>query len=123
MNRVILIGHIGQDAEIRTTQNGNTVANFSLATSKKMKGETETQWHRISLWGKAAEAVGPYLKKGKQISIEGEIQYGSYENKEGQKVYTTTINAYQVELLSSKSDSNPEPQNQKPEYTEDDIPF
>jgi len=123
MNRVILIGHIGQDAEIRTTQYGNTVANFSLATSKKMKGETETQWHRISLWGKLAEVVVPYLKKGKQISIEGEIQYGSYENKEGQKVYTTTINAYQVELLSSKSDSNPEPQNQKPEYTEDDIPF
>ncbi len=104
---VILIGQVGQDPEMREFGEGKKVANFSLATNKSYKpanGErkTETQWHRIKAWGKDAEFIGNYIKKGDLIYVEGEIQYGKYTSKEGVEKYTTDIVVNKVQSLSSK---------------------
>lgn len=106
-NIVILIGMVGQDPELREFGEGKKVANFSLATNKSYKpanGErkTETQWHRIKAWGKDAEFIGNYIKKGDMVCVEGEIQYGKYTSKEGVEKYTTDIVVNKVQSLSSK---------------------
>ena len=88
MNKAILIGNVGKEPEIRKTQSGISVANFSLATSKKIKGEDKTEWHRIVAWDKLAEIIENYVHKGDKLMIEGEIETRDYE-KDGQKVYTT----------------------------------
>jgi single-strand DNA-binding protein len=103
-NHVSLIGRVGADPEVQNFEK-STVARFSLATSKKWKdknGETveDTQWHRVEFWGPVAEKViDPYVKKGDLLSVDGEIVYGSYENKEGATVYTTTIKGTNLVLL------------------------
>jgi single-strand DNA-binding protein len=93
-NLVILIGNLGKDPDVRYTQGGLAVAKFSLATNeKRKKGDQwvdDVQWHRVTFFGKQAEVCGEYLTKGKQIYLEGRIQYGNYE-KDGQTVYTTDI--------------------------------
>ena len=95
LNRVILMGNLGSDPEMRYTASGTAVAKFSVATSRKFTGkdgqkQEKTEWHRIVAWGKLAEICGQYLGKGKQVMIEGRIEYGSYE-KDGVKHYTTDI--------------------------------
>ena len=121
MNKAILIGNVGKEPEIRKTQSGISVANFSLATSKKVKGEDKTEWHRIVAWDKLAEIIEKYVRKGDKIMIEGEIETRDYE-KDGQKVYTTEIRAWNMEMLGGKSEPATEPANPTKNINLDEIP-
>jgi len=103
VNKVILVGNLGKDAEVRVTPGGQSVASFSIATtenwtSKEGEKKEQTEWHRIVLWGKTAETLQPYLVKGKQIYLEGRLQTRQWE-KEGQKHYTTEVKADKIVLL------------------------
>ena len=103
VNKVILVGNLGKDAEVRVTPGGQSVASFSIATtenwtSKEGEKKEQTEWHRIVLWGKAADSLQPYLVKGKQIYLEGRLQTRQWE-KEGQKHYTTEVKADKIVLL------------------------
>lgn len=122
MNKAILIGNVGKEPEIRKTQSGISVANFSLATSKKVKGEDKTEWHRIVAWDKLAEIIEKYLHKGDKVMIEGEIETREYE-KDGRKVYTTEIRAWNMEMLGGKPATEPatEPANPTKNINLDDI--
>jgi single-strand DNA-binding protein len=107
VNKVILIGNLGRDPEIRYTPGGQAVANFSLATSESFtsregKREERTEWHRIVVWGKTAENCAQYLAKGRTVYIEGRIQTREWEDKEGQKRQTTEIVAQTVQFLGSR---------------------
>ena len=101
MNKVILIGRLGKDPEVRYTSTGKAVANFSLATNE---GKDRTTWHNIVVWEKQAELAGEYLSKGRQVAIEGSIQNRKWEDKEGNPRQTTEIVAHRVEFLGSKAD-------------------
>ncbi len=110
VNKVILVGHLGKDPEMRYAASGLAIANFSLATSENRKDkegnkETKTEWHRIVAFGKLAEICGEYLNKGKQIYIEGRIQTNKWEDKEGNTRYTTEIIASTMQMLGSKGDN------------------
>ena len=125
VNRVTILGNLGRDPEVRTTPAGNTVANFSVATTDKWgQGEERqerTEWHRVVVWGKLAEACGEYLSKGRQVYLEGRLQSHSYEDKEGVKRSVTEIIAHQVKFLGSGGGNNGEPSNGLPD--DDDVPF
>jgi single-strand DNA-binding protein len=104
VNKVILIGNLGRDPEIRYTQGGQPVANFTLATSESFnnregKREERTEWHRIVVWGKTAELCTQYLAKGRTVYIEGRLQTREWEDKEGQKRRTTEVVAQTVQFL------------------------
>jgi single-strand DNA-binding protein len=133
VNKVILIGNLGRDPELRYTQQGTAVANFTLATNEsfpKKDGtrEERTEWHRIVAWEKTAELCSQYLSKGRSVYIEGRLQTREWENKEGQKQRTTEIVAQRVQFLggprgeggaraaSSEGGEAPPP-------ADDDIPF
>lgn len=101
VNKVILIGNLGKDPEVRYTPGGQAVANFNIATNenwtdKQGQKQERTEWHRIVVWGKAAELCGEYLSKGRQVYIEGRLQTREWNNKEGQKQYTTEVVANPV---------------------------
>jgi single-strand DNA-binding protein len=127
MNRVMLIGRLGKDPELRYTPSGTPLAKFTLATDRrKHNGEKQPpDWHRIIAWNRLAEICGQYLFKGKQVMIEGRIEYDSYE-KDGVKHYTTDIIAENMEMMGSPGDSNfgqyREPSRLE-KNNEDDIPF
>lgn len=109
VNKVTLIGRLGKDPEFRVTAGGTPMAKFSLATSEKRKnpnGELveQTEWHRLTCWGRQAEVARDYLVKGQLVYVEGRIHYDSYENKEGQKVYTTDIIVNTFQMLSGKGE-------------------
>ncbi len=112
INKVILVGRLGKDPEVSYTPSGTAVAKFSIATSEtwkdKDKGEKKekTEWHRITAFGKLGEICGEYLSKGKQVYIEGKLQYGSYE-KDGVTRYTTDIIASQMQMLGGRGDAAP----------------
>ena len=97
INKVILVGHLGQDPEVRYMPNGNAVANFSVATSESWKdkqtGETRdrTEWHRVVVFGKLAEIAGEYIKKGTQVYLEGQLQTRKWQDQSGQDRYTTEV--------------------------------
>jgi single-strand DNA-binding protein len=104
VNKAILIGNLGRDPELRYTQNGQAVANFTLATNETWTDKSgerveRTEWHRIVVWGKMAESCGQYLSKGRTVYIEGRIQTREWEDKDGNKRYTTEINAQTVQFL------------------------
>ena len=107
VNKVILVGNLGRDAETRVTGSGFPVSRFSLATTDRRKdsksGEwvERTEWHRVVLLGRQAESLQDYLKKGKQIYVEGRLETRSWDDKEGQKRYTTEIIADRIQLLGS----------------------
>ena len=107
VNKVILVGNLGRDAETKFTGNGFAVSRFSLATTDRRKdsktGEwvDKTEWHRIVLLGKQAESLQDYLKKGKQIYVEGRLETRSWDDKDGQKKYSTEIIADRIQLLGS----------------------
>jgi single-strand DNA-binding protein len=141
VNKVILVGNLGADAELRYTGGGMAVANFRLATTEVWKDkdgqkQEQTEWHRVNLWGKAAEAVSQYLTKGKQVYVEGRIQTRKWQDKEGQDRYTTEIRADKVTLLGSGGGGGrpqgerdehahaPAPASAGPDYPDsDDVPF
>ena len=112
INRVILIGRLGKDPEIRSTPNGTTVAKCTLATDERFtdkSGEKQerTEWHNIVAWGKLAEICGQYLRKGKLIYIDGSIRYDTWDDKEtGQKKYRTEIVAGTMKMLDRKGDES-----------------
>jgi single-strand DNA-binding protein len=112
LNKVILIGNLGQDPEVRSTANGGRVATISIATSRQWKGtdgqrQEKTQWHRVILWNaktgqQLADIAERYCKKGDKVYIEGEIEYRTWQDKENQTRYTTEINARELILLGGK---------------------
>ena len=104
LNKVMLIGNLGKDPELRFTPSGRAVARFSLATSEQwtdQQGQRQdrTEWHNIVVWGKQAESCGQYLSKGRQVFIEGSVRSRQYDDKEGQKRYITEIIAQRVQFL------------------------
>ncbi|MEE8321968.1 MAG: single-stranded DNA-binding protein [Gammaproteobacteria bacterium] len=109
INKVILIGNLGNDPDIRYTAGGAAVANISLATAEswrdKESGEKQerTEWHRIVFFGRLAEIVGEYLRKGSQIYVEGRLQTRKWQDKEGNDRYTTEIVANEMQMLGSRS--------------------
>lgn len=102
VNKVTLIGNLGADPETRYTQNGKCVAELRLATTYGFGDKEQTEWHRVVVWDKAAEACGKYLKKGSKAYVEGRLQTRSYDDKEGNKKYVTEIVAHEVKFLSGK---------------------
>lgn len=104
VNKVILIGNLGVDPEVRFTPSGQAVANFRIATNeswvdKNQQKQERTEWHRIVVWGKLGELCGEYLKKGRQAYVEGRLQTREWTDKEGKKNYTTEIVAQTVQFL------------------------
>ena len=111
VNKVILVGNLGRDPEVRHLENGRAVANFSIATSetyKNKQGErvTATEWHNIVLWTPLAEIAEKYLQKGKQVYIEGKLTTRSYEDKEGSTKYITEVVGREMTLLGGAPQSN-----------------
>lgn len=109
VNKVIIVGHLGADPEVRYTQGGSAVANFNVATSenftdKNGERQEKTEWHRIVAWGKTAELCGEYLQKGRQVYLEGRLQTRQWDDKEGQKRFTTEIVANVVQFLGARGD-------------------
>lgn len=143
LNKVMLIGRLGKDPEIRYTQSGTAVASFSIATSEKFKNkageyEEKTEWHNIVLWQKLAELAGEYLSKGSEVFIEGRIQTRKWQDNSGNDRYTTEIVGDRMQFLSKKGDkqangsagstgqSTPSGANNssdEPPFQDDDIPF
>lgn len=147
VNKVFLVGNLGRDVELRHTASGSAVGNFSLATTDnwtdKSSGQRQerTEWHRVVVWGRQAESLQPYLNKGKQICVEGRLQTREWNDRDGNKKYTTEIVADRITLLGGRGDSgggrgdsgDGYQQREAPpdegggadsqELTEDDIPF
>ena len=135
LNKVLIIGNLGADPEIKYTQAGSPVANLSVATSERWKdkntGEQKEQveWHRVVIFGRLAEIAEQYLKKGSKIFVEGKLQTRDWEDSEGKKRYTTEVVAREMTMLDSRGDSmensssassSSKPDNDK---FEEDIPF
>ena len=144
INKVLIIGRLGKDPDMRYSPSGTAIASFSVATNHSVKDaegswNEQTEWHSIKTFGRQAEFVGEYLKKGRQVFVEGRLQTSSWEDQSGQKKYRTEIIASNVQFIGSKSDSDssgpgPAPekdtsapaQNEQvstPPAEEDDLPF
>ena len=150
VNKVILVGNLGRDAEVRHTSGGTAVATLSLATTdiwtdKGGQRQEKTEWHRVVLWGKTAETLQEYLLKGRQIYVEGRLQTRQWDDRDGNKRYTTETRADRVVLLGgrgggtggggmsrgddtghpagSPGSGGPSQPSEPSELTEDDIPF
>ncbi|MEQ1896389.1 MAG: single-stranded DNA-binding protein [Vicinamibacterales bacterium] len=139
VNKVILVGNLGRDAEMKYTPGGSAVSTLNLATTevwndKSGQKQEKTEWHRIVVWGKTAESLNEYLTKGKQIYVEGRLQTRQWDDKDGNKRYTTEIKADRITLLgggggggrsmdrgASGSSGGDEPPMEP--ITDDDIPF
>lgn len=107
VNKVILVGNLGRDPEIRYLPSGDPVANITIATSSKYKGKDgnmveETEWHRVTFFGKLAEIVGQYLKKGRPVYVEGRIKTRKYTDKDGVEKYATDIIANEMQMLGGR---------------------
>jgi single-strand DNA-binding protein len=107
VNKVILVGNLGRDPELRYIPSGQAVANFTLATNdrwrdKEGNNQERTEWHRIVVWGKSAENCAQYLQKGRSVYIEGRLQTREWEDKDGNKRYTTEINANTVNFIGPR---------------------
>jgi single-strand DNA-binding protein len=145
VNKVILLGNVGKDPEIRSSASGNMVATFGLATSERFKDQQgnwqeRTEWHNLVAFGRTAEIIRDYVKKGSKLFVEGRLQTRNYEDKEhaGRKIYRTEIIVNDISLLSARDESSPrssgsanfdqrQPANAddmaQTEITDDDIPF
>ena len=109
VNKAILVGNLGRDPELRQTPNGQSVVNFTLATSETWTDKSgerveRTEWHRIVAWGRTAEMCNQYLSKGRTVYVEGRIQTREWEDKDGNKRYTTEINANTVNFIGPRTD-------------------
>ena len=144
VNKVILVGNLGRDAELRYTPGGAAVATLNMATTevwndKAGQRQEKTEWHRVVLWGKSAESLSEYLTKGKQIYVEGRLQTRQWDDKDGNKRYTTEIRGDRIVLLGGGGGGGggagrsrrrqhgqprpiPAPESSEP-LTDDDIPF
>lgn len=143
LNKVMLIGNVGNDPDVRTTSSGTPIANMSLATTRKWKdgsGEQKekTEWHRLTVWGKLVDVVERYVKKGDRLYVEGRIEYSESES-DGQKKYWTDVNVFEMLMLGStgagdqggggrgggfQGDSSPAPAPAPPiSEPDDDLPF
>ena len=111
VNKVILVGNLGKDPEVRYMPNGNAVANITLATSESWKDKTsgeqqeKTEWHRVVMFRRLGEIAGEYLKKGSQVYIEGKLQTRKWQDKDGNDRYTTEIVANEMQMLGSRGGS------------------
>lgn len=134
VNKVILIGNLGQDPETRFMPNGDAATNITVATTDQWKDKSgakkeSTEWHRVSFFGKLAEIAGEYLKKGSPVYVEGRIKTRKWQDKEGKDRYTTEIIADRMQMLGGKKDAEAEPEPAKPskggtfEDMKEDIPF
>jgi single-strand DNA-binding protein len=136
VNKVILVGNLGRDPEVRFTSGGKAVAKFPLATSEVWNDaegsrQERTEWHNIVVWGKQAETCGQYLSKGRQVYVEGSIRTRSYDDKDGNKRYITEIVAQRVRFLggqggAARGSADAPPLPEEPPggtVTDDDIPF
>jgi single-strand DNA-binding protein len=136
VNKVILVGNLGADPEIRYTPEGTPIANFSMATTfqwnnKEGKKEEKTEWHRIVAFRRLGEICGEYLHKGSPVYIEGRLQTRNWEDRDGVKRYTTEIIAQTMQMLGSKRQNNQDNSSSNGNYPleepvsipEDDIPF
>jgi single-strand DNA-binding protein len=141
LNKVMLIGNLGKDPEVRYTSSGTAVASFSLATSERFKNkngewEEKTEWHNITLWSRLAEIAGEYLAKGKTVYIEGRLQTRKWQDRDGRDRYTTEIVGEKMQMLGAKGDGGGRskapaeqgygdaPAYEEPSFNpDDDIPF
>jgi single-strand DNA-binding protein len=139
LNKVQLIGHLGRDPEIRYMPSGDAMANVALATSEQWKDKTtgekkeKTEWHRVVVFGKLAEIIGQYLKKGSLVYFEGKLQTRKWTNKDGIEQYTTEIVADQMQMLGGRPESASQPAKSQAKPAQqkegafadmdDDIPF
>ena len=140
VNKVILVGNLGRDPEVRTTPSGQPVASFSLATNRRWRDrdgnrQEQTEWHDIVCWGRQAEVAGQYLTKGKQIYVEGRLQTRSWEDRQsGEKKYRTEVICDNFQMLGSRGSGGfegggdsrqPGPSQSPPPAApaDDDIPF
>ena len=121
INKVILIGNLGNDPEINQTNGGVLVANISIATDESYKDKTtgqmvpKTEWHRVVMFEKLAEVVQNYLKKGSKVYIEGKLETRKWQDQSGTDRYTTEIKAHQLQMLDGKPDNGTQPQQQVPQ--------
>jgi len=125
LNKVMLIGRIGQDIEKKTTTSGKSVATISIATSEKWtdaqgQKQEKTEWHRVVLWDKLADLVEQYCRKGSQLYVEGSLTTKEWQDKDGNKRYTTEVNGRSIQFLDSANTGQAPP---APAAPEDDIPF
>ncbi len=123
VNKVILLGRLGQDPEVKHTPSGAVVCSFSMATSetwndKAGQKQEKTEWHRIVVWGKLAELCGQYLAKGRQAYVEGRLQTRSWDGKDGQKRYTTEVNANTVQFIGGAAQTSNSNTHQRPDPSE-----
>ena len=138
INKVILIGNLGGDPELRTTPGGSSVASFTLATNetwndKDGNKQERTEWHRIVAWGRLAEICGQYLSKGRQVYIEGRLQTRSWEDKQGNQRKTTEVIARDMQMLGGRGEGGgerpqsgagtPEFEAETVKIEDDDLPF
>lgn len=131
VNKVILIGNLGRDPEIRYTQAGDAVVNLSIATVEKWKDKAtgsmkeSTDWHRVGIFGRPAEVAAQYLKKGSQIFVEGKIKYKKYTDKLGQEKVVTEILSDNFKMLGKPATERPQPtpKNEPDAIQDDEIPF
>ena len=135
VNKVIIVGNLGKDPEVRYMANGDAACNFSVATTESWKDKTtgekkeETEWHRVSVFGKLAEICGQYLKKGSQVYVEGSLKTRKWTDKEGQEKYTTEVRCSQMAMLGGKQSGqesqqsyySPPPAKDKPKPSFDDL--
>lgn len=138
LNKIFLVGNLGGDPELRTTSGGQSVTTFNIATTRRWNNrdgqpQEETEWHRIVVWGRQGENCKEYLHKGRQVLVEGRIQTRQWDDKDGNKRYTTEIVAQNVQFLGGGKRGDTAPAPTEPSFSEeapaapaggdDDIPF
>lgn len=124
-NKVFLIGNVGKDPEIKYLSSGDAVANFSLATTMKVKGEEKTEWHKIVAFGKVAEVIEKYVTKGSRLCVEGRLQTEEWEDKNGAKHYTTKIILSDLSMLGGgeRKENERRPESNKSKFDDVDVTF
>ena len=120
--KVLLLGNVGRDPEVRQTSNGKTVANFSVATTYKRSGEEQTLWHRVVCYERLATLAQDYITKGRMVYVEGRLNQSTYTDKNGVEKTTTEIIALEIQLLGNQSKPAAPPP-RAPEVDNEEIPF
>jgi len=133
-NKVILVGNLGRDPELRYTPQGTPVCHFTMATNERRKDKSgemqdQTTWFRVTLWGRQAETASQYLTKGKQVYIEGRLRVEEYTDRDGKPRHSLEVNATDMQFIGGRADEAGVPRTQAaeptagPETSDDDIPF